>query len=163
MVANTMVMERTGVTGVGVTVPGVTTPTVGTPTNVPVGGNFVMVPRCTFTFEKCTGGVKINCVCEDKVAATMVQNLCNMLTGGMVGCYVTMNGVQVCTVNFTMGICKCEVTDTGVCITCTSGDATCCNMIQACSDCVACMVTAGCTCCVTINGTPVCCGTTRKK
>lgn len=161
MVSNTMVMERTGmgVAGMPGMVPGMTTPAVSGTTGVAVGPNFVMVPRCTFKFEKCAGGVKIYCVCDDKVAAGMVQNLCTMLAGGMVGCCVTMNGMTVCTCNFAMAMCKCEMTESGVCFTCTSGDAACCQMIQACCDCVCCTVTAGCTCCVTMNGTPVCCGT----
>jgi hypothetical protein len=157
MVANTMMVERTGVGMPGVGVTGVT-PSVGAPTGMPVGPNYLMVPRCTFKFEKVTGGAKIYCVCEDRVSVGMVQNLCTMLAGGMCGCYVTMNGMPVCCVNFTMGICRCEATDTGVCITCTSGDSHCCEMIQSCCDCVATMVNNGCTCCVTMNNTPVCCG-----
>ena len=33
-----------------------------------------------------------------------------------------MNGMMVCCCNLTMGMCKCEMTKDGVCITCTSGD-----------------------------------------
>jgi hypothetical protein len=58
-----------------------------------------------------------------------------------------------------MGLCKCEMTDTGVCLTCTSGDKACCEMIQCCCDCMNSMLKAGCTCCVMMNGTPVSCGT----
>ena len=57
-----------------------------------------------------------------------------------------------------MGMCKCEMTEHGVCITCTSGDTACCDMIQACCDCFNRMMEAGCTCCVLMNNTPVCCG-----
>ena len=35
-----------------------------------------------------------------------------------------------------MGMCKCEMTENGVCVTCTSGDSKCCEMIQACCDCL---------------------------
>ena len=35
------------------------------------------------------------------------------------------------------GMCKCECTKDGVCITCMSGDKACCDMIQACCDCLA--------------------------
>ena len=52
----------------------------------------------------------------------MVQNLCSMLAGGMCSCYAMMNGLTVCSCNFTMGMCKCEMTDKGICVTCTSGD-----------------------------------------
>jgi hypothetical protein len=69
-----------------------------------------------------------------------------------------MNGMMVCCCNLTMGMCKCEMTDKGCVMTCTSGDAKCCEMIQACCDCMACMLKDGCTCCVMMNNTPVCCG-----
>jgi hypothetical protein len=151
--SSTMMMERTGVG-----VPGMATPTATTPTGVPVGTNWMMVPRCTYKFEKVQGGLKITCSCEDKMACSMVQNLCTMLAGGMCSCCCMMNGVMVCCCNLTMGMCKCEMTSDGVCITCTSGDAKCCEMIQACCDCLSCMVEAGCTCCVLMNNTPVCCG-----
>jgi hypothetical protein len=38
--------------------------------------------------------------------------------------------------NMTMGMCKCEMMKNGVCITCTTGDAQCCKMIQECCDCI---------------------------
>ena len=47
-----------------------------------------------------------------------------------------MNGTMVCCCNLTMGMCKCEMTKDGVCITCMSGDKACCDMIQACCDCM---------------------------
>jgi hypothetical protein len=119
-----------------------------------------MVPRCTsFKFEKCQGGFKITCVCEDKVAATMLQNLCTMLSGGMLSCCCVFNGVPVCTYNFTYCLCKCEPTDSGVCFTCTSGDAQCAAMCAACCDSLVAMQSAGCTCYVLMNNTPCCCCT----
>jgi hypothetical protein len=118
----------------------------------------MMVPRCTFKFEKCTGGFKVTCSCEDKVACSMVQNLCTMLAGGMCSCCCLYNGMTVYYCNFTMGMCRCEATDSGVCFTCTSGDTQCCQMIQACCDCLSTMTDAGCTCCFYMNNTPVCCG-----
>jgi hypothetical protein len=45
-----------------------------------------------------------------------------------------------------------------VCITCTSGDAECCKMLQGCCDCISAMLHGGCMCCVMLNNTPVCCG-----
>ena len=95
-----------------------------------------MVPRCTIKIEKCTGGMKITCTCDDKMACSMMQNLCTMLAGGMCTCCMMMNGMMVCCCNLTMGMCKCEMTDKGCCITCTSGDEKCCEMIQACCDCM---------------------------
>jgi hypothetical protein len=151
-----MMMERTNV-GVS-NMPSYATPAVGSPTNVPVG-NFFMVPRCTYKFEKCTGGIKVYCQCEDQVTAQMVQNLCTMLAGGMCGCYVMCNGVCVCTYNFTFGMCQFEKINNGVCFTCTSGDTNYCNMIQSWCDCFNTMYNYGCTVCFTCNNTPICCGT----
>jgi hypothetical protein len=147
-----MMLERTGMPGVSSASPGVGSP-VGFPTT-----NWLMVPRCTFKVEKCSGGMKMVCVCDDKTAASMVQNLCSMLAGGMCSCCCMMNGMVVCCCNFTMGCCKVECTEQGVCVTCTSGDQSCCDMIQACCDCVCKMMECGCTCCVMMNNTPVCCG-----
>jgi hypothetical protein len=150
---NAMLMERTGM---GVGMPGMGgTPMGGTTTATP---NMVMVPRCTFKVEKCQGGMKITCVCDDKMAVSMVQNLCTMLQGGLCSCCMMMNGMMVCCCNLTMGMCRCDMTDKGCTVTCTSGDSKCCEMIQACCDCVSTMLKAGCTCCLMMNNTPVCCG-----
>ena len=149
----TMMMDRGSMTGMGTQMgaPGVGTG-VGMPTNM------MMVPRCKLTFEKCQGGMKVNCVCDDQMARSMMQNLCQMLQGGMCSCCMVMNGMMVCCCNLTMGMCKCDMTDKGVCVTCISGDAKCGEMIQACCDCVSTMLKAGCTCCLMMNNTPVCCG-----
>src|SRR5438105_12040443 len=146
---STMMTERTGMGMPGMGVPGMGT--AGTPTGMPAGTNWLMVPRCTFKVEKCTGGMKITCSCEDKTACSMVQNLCTMLAGGMCSCYCMMNGMTVYCCNLTMGMCKCEMTKDGVCVTCTSGDTKCCEMIQACCDCLSTMLKAGCTCCLMMN------------
>ena len=156
--SSTMMMERTGTSVPGMGYPSYGTPTVGAPTGMTTGTNWMMVPRCTFKVEKTTGGCKITCVCDDKMAASMVQSLCTMLAGGMCSCCVMLNGMTVCTCNFTMAICKCDMTKDGVCVTCTSGDAKCAEMIQACCDCLSTMLKSGCTCCLLMNNTPVCCG-----
>jgi hypothetical protein len=156
--SSALMMERTGMGMPGMGMPGLTTPTVGAPTGMPAAMNWLMVPRCTIKVEKTQGGMRILCSCEDKVATSMVQNLCTMLAGGMCSCVVMMNGLTVCTCNLTMGLCKYEPTEHGVSITCTSGDSHCSEMIQACCDCVSSMLEAGCTCCVLMNYTPVCCG-----
>ena len=31
--------------------------------------NMMMVPRCTMKIEKCTGGMKITCTCDDATSA----------------------------------------------------------------------------------------------
>jgi hypothetical protein len=153
-----MMMERTAMGMPGVGVPGMGATPVGTPTATPAG-SYMMVPRCSMKIEKCPGGMKITCVCDDKMACSMVQNLCTMLAGGMCSCCVMLNGMNVCCYNYTMGMCKVEMTESGVCVTCTSGDTKCCEMIQASCDCLCTMMNAGCTCCVLMNNTPICCGT----
>jgi hypothetical protein len=152
---STMMVERTGHF-----LPGVGTPTAGGTTfGVPtaMSTSFLTVPRCTVRFEKCQSGVKIYCTCEDRTACGVVQNLCAALAGGLVSCTAQYNGVTVYSCNFLMGLCRCETTEDGVCITCTSGDAKCCEMIQACCDCLSCLYEGGCTCCVCMNHTPICC------
>jgi hypothetical protein len=149
-----MMMERASMAGMGAA--GMGTPMTGGSATMPA--NWMMVPRCTLKFEKCQGGMRITCSCDDKMACSMMQNLCTMMQGGMVSCCMMMNGMMVCCCNLTMGLCRCETTDKGVCITCTSGDSKCGEMIQACCDCLSCMMKAGCTCCVMMNNTPVACG-----
>lgn len=149
--SSAMMLERTGMQGMGVTTPGVGSPVVPT-------ANWLMVPRCTVKVEKCQGGMKVTCSCDDKTACSMVQNLCSMLAGGMCSVACMMNGMVVCCCNLTMGMCKVECTEQGVCVTCTSGDQACCDMIQACCDCCCKMMECGCTCCVLMNNTPVCVG-----
>ena len=150
----TMMMERTAMGMPNMGMPGTT---MGAP-GPAAGMNMVMVPRCTFKFEKCQGGMKMTCVCDDVTARGMLQNLCTMLAGGMCSVCCLMNGMMVCCCNMMMGMCKCEMTEDGVSITCTSGDKACCTMIQACCECMASMMKAGCTCCVMMNNMPVCCG-----
>jgi hypothetical protein len=155
--SSAMMMDRTGQGIAGVANPTTNYSNQGV-TGMPGAGNWMMVPRCGFKVEKVQGGMKVTCVCDDKTACSMVQNLCTMLTGGMASCCVMLNGMTVAAYNFTMGACKCEPTDTGVCFTCTSGDAQWSQMIQACCDNLAVLVESGCTCCFLINNTPVCCG-----
>jgi hypothetical protein len=114
-------MERTGTQTPVTGYPTYGVQSTSTPVGAPVGPNFLMVPRCTFKVEKCTGGFKVNCNCEDKAACNMLQQLCTMMAGGVCTCCVNYNGINVCTYNFTLGYCRCEVTDTGCCYTCTSG------------------------------------------
>jgi hypothetical protein len=155
---SSMMMERTGMAMAGMSTGIAGTPGMGTAGTMPATPNWMMVPRGTIKVEKCQGGMKITCSCDDKMAASMVQNLCSMLQGGMCSCCCMMNGMVVCCCNLTMGMCKCDMTDKGCTVTCTSGDPKCCAMIQACCDCLACMLKDGCTCCMMMNNTPVCCG-----
>lgn len=133
-----------------------------TPTMMPNAttmGNVCMLPRCTMKFEKCTGGMKVTCSCEDEVACGALQNLCKMLAGGMCSFSCMMNGMCVCSCNMCCGTTKCEMTKDGCCVTCTSGDKACCEMLQACCDCLTCCMKNNCMCCMCFGGTPVCCCT----
>jgi hypothetical protein len=49
------------------------------------------------------------------------------------------------------------MTAKGCVLTCTSGDAKCCEMIQACCDCLHTMLNSGCTCCMMMNNRPFAC------
>ena len=154
--SSAMMLERsTGMPGMGM--PGMS-PTPATPAGMAPAASWMMVPRCTMRIEKCTGGCKITCVCDDKLACSMIQNLCTMMSGGLCSCCTMYNGMCTCMCNFTMGMCRCETTESGCVLTCTSGDTQCCEMIQACADCLCCQLDAGCTCCLLLNNTPVCCG-----
>lgn len=152
MMTSTMMVDRGMMAGMST----------GMPTSTPgsmMPPNMMMVPRCTFKIEKCQSGMKMVCTCSDPTSCSMMQNLCQMLAGGMCSVCCIMNGMMVCCCNLTMGTCKVEMTKDGCCITCTSGDKACCEMIQACCDCLCAMMKAGCTYCLMMNGTPVCCGT----
>lgn len=155
-----MTMDRTSMMGVsGVpTMTGMPSTYPTMPGMMPGVPNMMMVPRCTVRMEKCTTGVKIYCVCTESVAVAMVQNLCMMQAGQIVGCYVTMNGQTVCSVNFCCCVCTVEKTADGVCISCTTGDATCCQVVQCCADCCCNCCVTGCISCVTMGGMPICCG-----
>src|SRR4051794_7507575 len=98
-------MERMGMTAATSGMPG----TMSGPSSMPAGMNMMMVPRCTLKMEKCPGGMKMTCTCEDKVACGMVQSLCTMLAGGLCSCCLVLNGMTVCCCNLTMGLCKCEM------------------------------------------------------
>src|SRR5258707_11878918 len=146
---SSVMMERSGMAMQGMSVSGMGAP-VGAPTGMPAATNWMMVPRCTLKIEECPGGMKISCSTSDKMACSMMQNLCTMLAGGMCSCCMMMNGMTCCSFNFMMGLCKFEMTDSGFCMTCTSGDPQCCEMIQACCECISCCCDRGCTCCFMI-------------
>ncbi len=133
--------------------------TAGVPAGSPAAANWCVVPRCEFRFEKCAGGLKVWCNCDDEVAAATLQNLCRMLSDGLCSCCCTCNGICVCQCNFTLGVCKCEYTKDGVCVTCTSGDKACAEILQQCCTCMQACCAANCACYLCFNNTPVCCGT----
>ena len=79
-------------------------------------GNWCVVPRCKVEFEKCTGGFKIHCRCEDELSCATLQNLCRMMCDGCCSCCCTQNGIQCCNCTFANCHCKCEYTADGCCI-----------------------------------------------
>lgn len=126
--------------------------------SVPAGQmNMMMIPRATMKMEKCQDGMKMMCMTKDETAAAMMQNLCQMLAGGMTGMTMMMNGMMMMNCNMMMGLCKYEMMDDGIMMMWTSGDAMTCKMIQACCDAMMSMMECDCTMVVSINNTPVCC------
>ncbi len=122
------------------------------------GMGMCVVPRCTMEMEKCAGGMKITCKCDDEMSAATLQNMCKMMAGGLCSLCCMMNGTMLSVCNMAMCKCECTMTKDGVCITCVSGDKACCEMIEACCDCMCACMNAGCTCCVCFNNMPLCCG-----
>jgi hypothetical protein len=149
------VMERFSFGAPSAPIPSYGTPP--SPAYSPTQANWCVLPRCEIRFEKCKEGFKIHCSCEDEVACGALQNLCKMLAGGLCSCYCTQNGITVCHCNFCSCNCKCDYTKDGCCITCTSGDKHCCEMLQAFCNCLSTCQSAGCCCFVCFNNTPVCC------
>ena len=92
---NAMMMDRTAMTGNMM-------PT-GMTGSMPAQ-SWMMMPRCTYKFEKVQGGMKMTCMCDDPVACSMMQNLCQALAGGLCGWTCTFNGVAVCSCNWVMGM-----------------------------------------------------------
>ena len=69
--------------------------TMNPPMPAATGMNMMVIPRCTMKMEKCDGGMKMTCVCEDAMSVGMLHNLCTMLSGSMVNCYTrTIWGVR---------------------------------------------------------------------
>jgi len=128
------------------------------PAGAPPAANWAVLPRCELKFEKCTGGFRIRCKCDDELACATLQNLCRMVCDGLCNCCCTWNGIPCCQVNLCCGTTKCEPTKDGCCITCTSGDKACCEMLQAQCECLSCCCENGCCCYISFGSTCVCCG-----
>jgi hypothetical protein len=158
--SSTMMVERTGMGVPGMSFPGYGPSAVGYGAGqlTQQGVNYVSVPRCTLKVEKVSDGFKVQCVCDDVTACGVMQNLCQALAGGLCCCQVTWNGMTVCSYNCTLGLCRWEVIDRGVCLTCTTGDSKCSSTLQSWCDCLTSMLNAGCQCCFYVQNTPVCCG-----
>jgi hypothetical protein len=148
-----------GMTGMGM-MPGMGMGGMGMMPNMIGTGSMMpgmMMPRCTITMEKMKDGCRMTCTCADKSSAMMLQQMCMMMQGGMCGCCMMMNGQMVCCCNMMMATCKCEMTDMGCMMTCTSGDMNAVKMMHACCDCMTAMMMPGMMMCMTMNGMPMCC------
>lgn len=119
--------------------------------------NMMMVPRCSMKMETSDMGMKIMCSTKDEMASGMMQNLCTMMSGSMMSCCMMMNGMPMMTINMAGGMCKCEMTKDGLCMTWSSKDSECCKMIQHCCNAMMSMMTCGCCCMMMMNSTPMCC------
>ena len=157
--SSAVLMERFSLGSSASTAPAPSWHASGLPAAGPAAGNWCVVPRCKIEFEKCTGGYKIHCRCDDELSTATLQNLCRMLADGLCSCCCTSNGIQVCLCSFANCHCKCEYTQDGCTITCISGDKQHCQQLQACCECLSRCCETGCTCYVCFNNTPVCCAT----
>jgi hypothetical protein len=129
------------------------------PAGSPAAANWCVLPRCNVEFEKCTGGFKIRCRCEDEVACGTLQNLCRMLSDGLCSCSCCQNGICIFQCNLAFGNCKVEYTKDGCCISCISGDKAFSAILQSCCEALSTCGESGCCCYISFNNTPVCCGT----
>jgi hypothetical protein len=117
----------------------------------------LMVPRCTFEVEKCKGGMKVTCSCDDKVAFGMLATLCLMLQGGTAGFYGLLNGMTLYYFQV-LGSGKYEQGDGWVCFTFTSTEPGGIRMLQDTCDHLLSLLRSGLTCWLTMNNTAVCAG-----
>lgn len=116
-----------------------------------------VVPRCEMRFEKTRSGCKIFCVCDDEAAVATLRQMCQMLAGQCCTLCCTMNGMSVLKCSLCCCHCSCEPTEDGCCITCQTGDAACCEVVQRCCEAIASCIENGCCCTICLGATPICC------
>src|SRR5262245_39152918 len=97
---------------------------------------------CELSFEKCAGGFRLGCCCDDSMECADLQSLCEAICERNCICCCVRDGVEVCNFNLCCGQCKCEGTKDGCCITCSSSK--CCDTLQAICDCLECCCQDGC-------------------
>lgn len=117
------------------------------------------LPRCEMRLERCEGGCKIYCSCDDANDRRALQAVCEKLAGKMCCMTCSLNGEALCHCCLTCcdRTCECTRTADGVCIACTSNDGNCCDLIQAMCDCIRRCQECGCECTLCCDETPVCC------
>lgn len=117
------------------------------------------IPQCELRMEECKGGCKIYCTCDDELACARLHDLCRNMLECPCSISCTKDGLMVCRCEFDCCDCSCEMLADGICITCTSKDKCCAEMIQTLCRCLSCCQECGCTSTVSLNKTPVCCCT----
>ena len=109
---------------------------------------------CELSFEKCKGGFRVNCCCDDSTECAELHDLCEAICDSECSCCCLRDEKQICSFNLCCSQCKCESTQDGCCITCTN--AKCCAMLEAICDCIECCCENGC-CCYICFGQKCCC------
>ena len=115
--------------------------------------------QCTLQFEKCKGGFRIECCCDDAACCADLKALCESICDTCCSCCCTINGKQVCNIEICCDSCECKQIDNRCRITFTSKDNHCCQVLQKCCDCLEACCKAGCCCAISFGSTCVCCGT----
>ena len=117
----------------------------------------MMVPCANMIMEKCERGMMVKFMANDENSKMMINNLCNMLNGGMVSMNMMMNGMTMMNCNMVMGMCNCEINEEGINMMWTSEDNMVCNMISECCNSIMSMMECNCTAVMCMNNVPVCC------
>ena len=115
--------------------------------------------QCTLRFEKCKGGFRIHCCCDDQTECPEFQTLCQALCDGNMLCCCMHNGNPIGSINLCCGECECDCASDGCCVTCTGCDKNRCKILRACCDFLEiCCKNGGC-CNICFSDTCCCSGT----
>ena len=116
------------------------------------------LPRCEMRVERCDGGCKIYCSCDDAEDRRALQAAGEKMAGKLCSVSCSLHGEPICHCTFNCCDCTCECTRTaeGMCLTCVSCDPACCEMVQAICDCIARCQECGCDCMLHCGETPIC-------
>jgi hypothetical protein len=109
---------------------------------------------CEFSFEKCKGGFRITCGCDDSLECADMQGLCAAICERNCSICCVRDGIEICNFNLSCCQCLCDNTKDGCCISCCNNK--CCDMLQAICDCLQCCCENSC-CCYVCFGDKCCC------
>lgn len=114
--------------------------------------------RCEMRMERCEGGCKITCSCDNADDCCSLQAICEAMAGKMCCMTCSRDGEMICHCSMSCcGNCECKMTADGVCISCTSADCNCADLIQAMCDCIRRCQACGCECTLCFDEKAVCC------